>query len=113
MPRTRRADCSGPGIHRRKHGRGFTYQYGDGTRVTDPETLARIRGLVIPPAWRDVWICPWPNGHIQATGVDAAGRRQYRYHDEWRGPRGGGEEKGGPRRTPPLAPRPGPRGGRP
>ena len=46
--------------------------------------LDRIRGLAIPPAWKDVWICPWPNGHIQATGVDAAGRRQYRYHDQWR-----------------------------
>src|SRR5918992_4558197 len=84
MPRTRRADCSGPGIHRRKHGRGFTYQYGDGTRVTDPETLARIRGLVIPPAWKDVWICPHPNGHIQATGYDDAGRKQYLYHERWR-----------------------------
>ena len=46
--------------------------------------LARIEALVIPPAWTDVWICPWPNGHIQAVGTDAAGRRQYRYHDEWR-----------------------------
>jgi DNA topoisomerase I len=52
--------------------------------VTDEETLARIRRLAIPPAWTDVWICPWPNGHIQAVGTDAAGRRQYRYHDQWR-----------------------------
>jgi DNA topoisomerase IB len=52
--------------------------------VRDPATLDRIGALVLPPAWREVWICPWPNGHIQATGVDAAGRRQYRYHDAWR-----------------------------
>jgi DNA topoisomerase-1 len=56
----------------------------DGTPVTDFETLRRIQSLVIPPAWKDVWICPWPNGHIQAVGTDAAGRRQYRYHDDWR-----------------------------
>jgi DNA topoisomerase I len=55
-----------------------------GQRVTDPEVIERIKGLAIPPAWRDVWICPWPNGHIQALGTDAAGRRQYRYHDDWR-----------------------------
>jgi DNA topoisomerase I len=56
----------------------------DGTRLTDEETLARIRELAIPPAWEDVWICPFPMGHIQATGVDARGRKQYRYHDKWR-----------------------------
>jgi DNA topoisomerase-1 len=56
----------------------------DGTPLKDPEVLARIEALVIPPAWRDVWIDPHPNGHIQAVGTDAAGRRQYRYHDEWR-----------------------------
>jgi DNA topoisomerase-1 len=55
-----------------------------GRPVTDPATLHRIRALVIPPAWREVWICPYPNGHIQATGVDARGRTQYRYHDQWR-----------------------------
>lgn len=55
-----------------------------GRRVRDPETLARIRALVIPPAWNEVWISPHPNGHIQATGIDARGRRQYRYHDAWR-----------------------------
>jgi len=60
------------------------YYYGDGTRVTDADVLARISGLVLPPAWKDVWICPWPNGHVQALGTDAAGRRQYRYHDDWR-----------------------------
>ena len=52
--------------------------------MTDAECLRRIAALAIPPAWADVWICPWPNGHIQALGTDAAGRRQYRYHDEWR-----------------------------
>lgn len=52
--------------------------------VTDPEVLRRIAALAVPPAWTDVWICPWPNGHIQALGTDARGRRQYRYHDEWR-----------------------------
>lgn len=55
-----------------------------GARVTDPEVLVRVEALVLPPAWTDVWICAYPNGHIQATGTDAAGRRQYRYHDEWR-----------------------------
>ena len=84
MPRLRRADCSGPGILRRRRGRGFTYEWPDGSRVTDPDVLARITTLVLPPAWDQVWICPWPNGHIQAVGTDAAGRRQYRYHDDWR-----------------------------
>ncbi len=89
MVRLRRADSAGPGISRRSRGRGVTYLNSDGSKVTDPATLARIEALVIPPAWRDVWICPWPNGHIQATGTDAAGRRQYRYHDEWRRQRDG------------------------
>jgi DNA topoisomerase I len=84
MPRTRRVDCSGPGIARRRAGRGFAYLDPDGERVDDEETLARIRALAIPPAWRDVWICLDPRGHIQATGIDDAGRKQYRYHDDWR-----------------------------
>jgi DNA topoisomerase-1 len=84
MPRLRRSDSTRPGISRRRRGRGFSYAYPDGTLVTDKETLQRIRDLVVPPAWSDVWICPWPNGHIQAIGTDAAGRRQYRYHDQWR-----------------------------
>lgn len=84
MPRLRRVDCSSAGITRRKAGRGFAYFAYGGRRVTDKEVLERIAALAIPPAWTDVWICPHPNGHIQATGVDAAGRRQYRYHDEWR-----------------------------
>jgi DNA topoisomerase I len=85
MPRLRRVDCSGTGIARRRRGRGFEYFWtATGDKVTDEQTLQRIRDLVIPPAWADVWICPWPNGHLQAVGTDAAGRRQYRYHDAWR-----------------------------
>jgi DNA topoisomerase-1 len=84
MPRLRRSDCSTPGLRRRRRGRGFEYLDADGARVDDPETLARINALAIPPAWTDVWICPDPRGHLQATGVDAAGRKQYRYHDAWR-----------------------------
>jgi DNA topoisomerase IB len=83
MPRLRRADPSRPGIARRRHGRGFAYYHGD-ERISDPETLARIGELGIPPAWQDVWICRYPMGHLQAVGTDAAGRRQYLYHSEWR-----------------------------
>ena len=72
-----------PGITRRKRGRGFSYHHPDGTAV-DAEDKARIETLAIPPAWTDVWICPLPDGHIQATGRDAKGRKQYRYHDRWR-----------------------------
>jgi DNA topoisomerase IB len=82
--RLRRVDCAGPGIHRVRRGRGFGYVDAAGTKVTDADVLDRIATLVIPPAWEDVWICAIPNGHIQATGTDAAGRRQYRYHDAWR-----------------------------
>jgi DNA topoisomerase IB len=84
MPRLRRADCSSAGIQRRRRGKGFEYIDQDGTRLTDEETIERIRSLAIPPAWEDVWICPFPMGHIQATGIDARGRKQYRYHDKWR-----------------------------
>ena len=85
MPRLRRADCSSPGYRRQRRGKGFTYiDEATGERVTDPEVLQRIADLVLPPAWNDVWICPWPNGHLQAVGTDAAGRKQYRYHDGWR-----------------------------
>ncbi|MCJ8504547.1 DNA topoisomerase IB [Kocuria flava] len=83
-PRLRRSDCHRPGITRRGHGRGFAYARADGTKITDREELDRIRALAIPPAWRDVWISPHPNGHIQATGIDDAGRRQYLYHPRWR-----------------------------
>jgi DNA topoisomerase I len=73
-----------PGLSRRRAGRGFSYRDPDGLRVRDPETRARIKALAIPPAWTDVWICRWPNGHLQASGRDARGRKQYRYHDRWR-----------------------------
>jgi DNA topoisomerase-1 len=84
MPRLRRVDCSGPGIARRRRGRGFEYLDAEGGRVVDDDVLERVRALVVPPAWEDVWICPHANGHIQAVGTDAAGRRQYLYHADWR-----------------------------
>ena len=83
----REVDCNGPGIQRRRAGKGFSYLEADGTRISDKEAIGRIKALAIPPAWEDVWICSDPNGHIQATGLDAKGRRQYRYHDEWRAER--------------------------
>jgi DNA topoisomerase I len=73
-----------PGIRRKKAGKGFTYVGADGKPIRDPKELNRIRSLAIPPAYSDVWICPNPNGHIQATGRDARGRKQYRYHPKWR-----------------------------
>ncbi|HEX2724575.1 MAG TPA: DNA topoisomerase IB [Beijerinckiaceae bacterium] len=73
-----------PGIRRRKAGKGFSYTRPGGQTVKDPATLKRIRALVIPPAWTDVWICPRANCHIQATGRDAKGRKQYRYHTRFR-----------------------------
>jgi DNA topoisomerase I len=73
-----------PGIRRKRSGTGFTYVGSEGKRITDQKTLERIRKLAIPPAYTDVWICPFPNGHIQATGRDARGRKQYRYHPKWR-----------------------------
>jgi DNA topoisomerase-1 len=81
--RLRRADCAGPGIKRVRRGRGFSFSDCDGTSIEDEETLERIRQLAIPPAWKDVWICPDPFGHIQATGYDEAGRKQYLYHERW------------------------------
>ncbi|BDY30318.1 DNA topoisomerase IB [Mycolicibacterium mageritense] len=81
--RLRRSVVAGPGLRRLRRGRGFSYQDTDGLTVTDPATLARIEDLVIPPAWKNVWICPHPNGHIQAVGTDVAGRRQYLYHRQW------------------------------
>jgi DNA topoisomerase IB len=82
--RLRRSDPGGPGLTRRRRGRGFSYHLPDGTAVTDEETLERVASLAIPPAWTDVWICPWPHGHLQALGTDEAGRRQYLYHPVWR-----------------------------
>jgi DNA topoisomerase IB len=75
---------SAPGLRRRKAGKGFSYLDAAGKRVTDAATLERIRKLAIPPAYTDVWICADPRGHIQATGRDARGRKQYRYHPRWR-----------------------------
>jgi DNA topoisomerase-1 len=82
--RLRRSDHSAAGITRQRRGKTFLYFDASGERVTDPDTLARIESLVIPPAWTDVWICPFESGHIQAVGTDDAHRKQYRYHDEWR-----------------------------
>ena len=73
-----------PGIRRKRAGKGFVYLGADGKTIRDAKELARIRSLAIPPAYTDVWICPSPNGHIQATGRDARGRKQYRYHPKWR-----------------------------
>jgi DNA topoisomerase I len=73
-----------PGIHRKRAGRAFSYIGPDGQRIPDPRVIQRIKALVIPPAWTNVWICPDPNGHIQATGRDAKGRKQFRYHDRFR-----------------------------
>ena len=84
MARLRRADCSGPGFRRVRRGRGFSYLGEDGLPIDEPDVVERLRSLGIPPAWKEVWICPWAHGHIQATGVDAAGRKQYLYHPEWR-----------------------------
>lgn len=74
----------GPGILRKRRGKGFHYFGANGRQVRDKATLERIRSLVIPPAWKDVWICPFANGHIQAIGRDARGRKQYRYHPRYR-----------------------------
>jgi DNA topoisomerase IB len=82
--RLRRSDPRAPGITRVRRGGGFSYHDINGALIVDETVRRRIRELAVPPAWTDVWICPWPHGHIQATGVDAAGRTQYRYHAEWR-----------------------------
>jgi DNA topoisomerase IB len=82
--RLRRISPAGPGWTRRRSGRGFVYLDENGVRIDDPDQVQRVRDLVIPPAWRNVWICPYPNGHLQAVGTDARGRRQYLYHPRWR-----------------------------
>ncbi len=84
MRRLRRSDCSGPGLRRVRRGRGFVYLNERGDRIQKLEVLERVRRLAIPPAWGDVWICPDEFGHLQATGIDAAGRKQYLYHPRWR-----------------------------
>ena len=80
----RRSDPTGPGLARRRRGTGFSYLDRRGRALTDTATLERVKALAIPPAWDDVWICPWPEGHLQAVGTDDAGRRQYLYHEAWR-----------------------------
>ncbi|MGW3988033.1 DNA topoisomerase IB [Streptomyces sp. NPDC004830] len=82
--RLRTTSSDEPGFRRLRHGRGFRYLDTEGEPLTDPEQLARVKALVIPPAWRDVWICRRANGHLQAVGTDDAGRRQYLYHEEFR-----------------------------
>jgi DNA topoisomerase I len=84
MSALKRVRCTGPGISRRRQGRGFAYVHPNGRPVRDEETRERIRSLAIPPAWEDVWICPDARGHLQAVGTDGAGRKQYLYHDDWR-----------------------------
>ncbi|MFE6508248.1 DNA topoisomerase IB [Nocardioides sp. NPDC057767] len=86
MVRLRRVSAEEPGWTRRRAGRGFVYLDDAGDRLPD-DAVARVRGLAIPPAWEDVWICPRDNGHLQAVGTDAAGRRQYLYHPDWRAKR--------------------------
>jgi len=88
MPRLRRTSQNDPGWTRRRAGKGFVYLDEDGARL-GPEQTQRAKDLVIPPAWQDVWICPHPTGHLQATGTDDAGRRQYLYHPAWRFARDG------------------------
>jgi DNA topoisomerase I len=89
--RLRKSTVGGPGFRRIRRGRGFSYVDEERDCVDDPECLARIDALVIPPAWKNVWVCPYPNGHIQAVGTDDAGRRQYIYHEQWQADRS--EEK--------------------
>ncbi|MFT7711079.1 DNA topoisomerase IB [Clavibacter tessellarius] len=84
MVRLRRSDATGKGYTRKRSGKGWTYLDSDGERVTDKALRARMDHLGIPPAWTDVWIAPYENGHVQATGMDSAGRRQYIYHPTWR-----------------------------
>jgi DNA topoisomerase-1 len=84
MARLRRSNCAAPGIARRVRGRGFEYRDPAGERIDDPEVLERIAELAIPPAWKVAWICMDAFGHLQATGMDAAGRKQHLYHERWR-----------------------------
>src|SRR4249919_3956376 len=77
------ADAREPGVRRRRAGSGFYYVWPDGARVSEPRVLDRIRNLVIPPAWSEVWIAPSADSHLQDTGHDVRGRKQYRYHERW------------------------------
>jgi DNA topoisomerase I len=89
--RLRYVDDHGPGLHRRRRGKGFSLVDEQGRKIADARTLERIRRLAIPPAWEDVWISPDPDGHLQATGRDAKGRKQYLYHERWREVRDAGK----------------------
>ncbi len=84
VTRLRRSATNGRGYHRVRSGKGFSYRDPDGQTVTDPDVRKRLEDLVVPPAWEDVWISPYDNGHVLATGIDAVGRRQYMYHPSWR-----------------------------
>ena len=84
MPRLRTVSPNTKGFSRRRAGAGWIFLDKAGQRITDPDEIERIKSLAIPPAWQDVWISPYPNGHIQAVGTDDAGRRQYLYHPDWR-----------------------------
>ncbi|MDX6556870.1 MAG: topoisomerase [Miltoncostaeaceae bacterium] len=84
MPSLRHSSDAEPGYTRRRRGRGFSYHDEKGRAISDERVLNRLRGLAIPPAWKDVWICRSSRGHLQATGIDAAGRKQYLYHPSWR-----------------------------
>ena len=84
MPRLRTVSPSSKGFTRRRAGSGFIFLDKQGQRITDDDEIERIRSLAIPPAWKEVWISPYPHGHIQAVGLDDAGRRQYLYHQDWR-----------------------------
>ena len=81
--RLTRSKLNSAGIVRKRRGKGFAYYGPDGELLADDDTAQRIKDLVIPPAWKNVWISPTPSGHIQAVGTDVAGRRQYLYHERW------------------------------
>lgn len=84
MTRLRAVSTNQPGWTRRRAGKGWVYLDSDGQRLNGAD-VERVKALVIPPAWRELWICPYPNGHLQVVGTDDAGRRQYLYHPVWRG----------------------------
>ena len=84
MVRLRRSDSSKPGYTRVRAGKGFSYRDQQGRAISDPELRTHLEHLAIPPAWKDVWIAPYENGHVLAVGIDTAGRRQYIYHPAWR-----------------------------
>src|SRR5918994_2032926 len=105
VPRLRTVSPKDPGWTRRRAGKGFVYLDQAGARLAEADA-DRCRLLVIPPAWEQVWICPRPNGHLQAVGTDAAGRRQYIYHEQWRRVRGKAQHHPGAPRARPAPPPP-------